>query len=149
MLETNVAEQWLYAVLSADTVIAAIVGTRIYARQASQGVSTQLAPRPYIIYQSMSGADSQGIGTVRQMALPLYLVKVLCDNAPTQAVRTVADKIDDIVGKAVAQTISYGGFSWTISGRREQPFELTENATTTLNRIDHLGGLYRLRISQQ
>ena len=133
MAETLVAEQWLYTVLAADTALAAVVGTRIYAYIAPEG-----AAFPYVVYQNQAGRDIRGVGPLRIMANLLYVVKVVGQTNSFGALETAANRIDTVL-QAASGTPTRGT---VIACVREQPFALVESLDTGQYR--HLGGIYRL-----
>lgn len=134
MAETLVAEQWLYTVLSGDTALAAVVGTRIYADVAPAG-----ATFPYVVYQNQAGRDVRGVGPTRIMANLLYVVRgVNATTTYTGALETIANRIDAVL-QAASGTNTRGV---VIACVREQPFKLAESLDTGEYR--NLGGIYRL-----
>ena len=133
MAETLVAEQCLYSVLAADSQLAAIVGTRIYAYVAPQG-----AAFPFVVYQNQAGRDVRGVGPLRLMANLLYVVKVVAQTNSFTTLETAANRIDAVL-QAASGTPTRGT---VIACVREQPFALVESLETGQYR--HLGGIYRL-----
>ena len=133
MAETLVAEQWLYSVLAADSQLAAIVGTRIYAYVAPQG-----ATMPFVVYQNQAGRDVRGVGPLRLMANMLYVVKVVAQTNTFGTLETAANRIDAVLQAASGSNVR----GTVIACVREQPFSLVESLETGQYR--HLGGIYRL-----
>ncbi len=131
--ETLVAEQWLYTVLSTDSQLAAVVGTRIYAY-----IAPENATFPYVVYQNQAGRDVRGVGPLRIMANLLYVVKVVGQTNTFGALETAANRIDAVL-QAASGTPTRGT---VIACVREQPFALVESLDTGQYR--HLGGIYRL-----
>jgi hypothetical protein len=132
------AQAWLYSALTGDAELAAVVEERVYHAQAPEG-----ATFPLVIFTMMSEADVQGVGTARILANPLFQVKVVTKGAPDADARTVADRIDEVVGKAVRQVQG----SHTISARREGAISYVEQQPQSGAVFHHNGGLYRLYIS--
>jgi len=129
-------ERWLANVLAADVQIAAAVGNRVYHDQAPEG-----AMHPFVLFNYQAGRDVNGVGTCRVMARALYQVKVIARDALNDATRLAADRIDEIVGKAVrAQHPSDN--SLIFNGRRESPISYTEPERDSSRTFRHLGGLY-------
>ena len=133
MAETLVAEQWLYSVLAADSQLAAIVGTRIYAYVAPQG-----ATMPFVVYQNQAGRDVRGVGPLRLMANLLYVVKVVAQTNSFATLETAANRIDVVLQAASGTNVR----GTVIACVREQPFSLVES--TNEGQFRHLGGIYRL-----
>jgi hypothetical protein len=133
MAETLVAEQWLYTVLSGDTALAAVVGTRIYAYIAPEG-----AAMPYVVYQNQAGRDVRGVGPLRIMANLLYVVKVIGATNSFGTLEVAANRIDAVLQAASGTNVR----GTVIACVREQPFALVESLESGQYR--HLGGIYRL-----
>jgi hypothetical protein len=139
------AEAYLFAKLSGDAALAAIVGARIYRQVApDKDPATGLTPAyPLIAFHRQGGIDTIGPGATRIFAKPLYLVRVLGEAGGIAALRAAADRIDAVLTDTTPETITVGGVAYAISGCcREQPFDMTEFVEG--RRIEHLGGLYRI-----
>lgn len=143
MNELPAAENWLHDKLAGDAEIASIVLDRIY-----KYALPQSPIYPLITYSLASDTDFQGLGTVRIITRPLYLVKVISKNAPSSLVNLAADRIDEIVGKTTKDTfISTAGDVFAVSSRREAAVQFTERDPSVAGTIYfHLGGLYRLEV---
>jgi hypothetical protein len=141
--ELPAAENWLHDKLAGDAEIASIVLDRIY-----KYALPQSPIYPLITYSLASDTDFQGLGTVRIITRPLYLVKVISKNAPSSLVNLAADRIDEIVGKTTKDTfISTAGDMFAVSSRREAAVQFTERDSSVAGTIYfHLGGLYRLEV---
>lgn len=137
MNELSRANKWIYGKLAANATITGIVATRIYARKAPKD-----AAYPLIVFNFQGASDSQGVGTARVLTRPLYQVKVICKNNPDDTVYTVADEIDELIGKGIHELQS----DVRISSRREAPLEYIEDTPNSDKSFFHLGGLYRLSI---
>ena len=145
MNELPAAENWLHDKLASDGEIASVVGTKIYKYALPQGLTN---PYPCILYSLASDSDFQGLGTVRILTRPLYLVKVISRGSPSSLVNLAADRIDEIVGKTTKDTfISTAGDMFAVSSRREAAVQFMERDPAVAgNLYFHLGGLYRLEV---
>lgn len=139
MNELSRANKWIYARLSGDATITGIVSTRIYARKAPKD-----ATYPLIVYNYQAGTDAQGVGTARVLTQTVFQVKVICKGKPDADVHTVADQIDELIGKGIHELQN----DVRISSRRESPIEFEEDTPNSDKSFYHLGGLYRLHIHE-
>ena len=137
MHEIGRAQKWIYDKLSGDTDVAEAIGTRIYADQAPED-----AADPYIVFSLQGGFDTRGVGTVRVQTNPVFQIKVVCAGAPTDTVRLLADRIDELFQEAVTEPSE----DLVFSSRREQPIHYVESQPDSASRWTHTGGLYRLVI---
>lgn len=137
MNESPICEHWLYQVLSTDPQIQSALGNRIFS-----GAIPQKVEFPYCFFFLQSGMDVQGLGTVRTKARLLYAIRVIERGRMSEGAILAANRIDEIVGKAV-QVVHMG---LEISGRREQPLRYTDFEGDI--RFDHLGGVYALEVYQ-
>lgn len=143
MNELPAIENWLHDKLVADTEVFSVVSDNVYKYALPQ------KPRyPCIVYSLASGFDFQGLGTVRILMRPLYLVKVVSRGVPTSLVNLCADRVDELIGKAVRETfISTAGDQFAISARRETAVQFVERDPALEGSLYfHLGGLYRMEV---
>lgn len=140
--EIQEAKKWIYDSLHNNADIATLVGTRIYMDYAPQTPASRVYP--YILYNLMGGTDSDGLGTVRVLTLPLFQVRVVTDGRPDGNARKIDKRIDDVLQNAVYQPS--GDYFFT--ARREQPIDRPEFDTATNKQYHNLGGLYRLAIGR-
>ena len=143
MNELPAAENWLHDKLAGDGEIASVVGARIY-----KYALPQSPIYPLVVYSLASDSDFQGLGTVRILTRPLYLVKVISRGAPSSLVNLAADRVDEIVGKTTKDTfISTAGDMFAVSSRREAAVQFMERDPAVAGTLYfHLGGLYRLEV---
>lgn len=143
MNELPAAENWIHDKLASDSEIASVVGGRIY-----KYALPQSPIYPLIVYSLASDSDFQGLGTVRIITRPLYLIKVISRGSPTSLVNLAADRVDEIVGKTTKDTfISTAGDMFAVSSRREAAVQFMERDPVAAGTIYfHLGGLYRLDV---
>ncbi len=133
MSELSAADRWLSTVLSGDVALRALV-SGVYDTKAPQGTA-----RPYVLFSLHApSADITVIGNIRIGNRPLYLVRAVCDGPSWTPVRTIADRIDELLHGASGSNVDgiiYGCV-------REQPFKALE----TVEGKDYcwLGGYYRL-----
>jgi len=141
--ELPAIENWLHDKLVADGEIFSVVGESVYKYALPQ------KPRyPCIVYSLASDFDFQGLGTVRILTRPQYLVKVVSRGTPTTLVNLCADRIDELVGKSVRETFtSTAGDMFAISARREAAVQFVERDPALEGSLYfHLGGLYRMEV---
>lgn len=143
MNELPAAENWIHDKLASDSEIASIVIDRIY-----KYALPQSPIYPLIVYSLASDSDFQGLGTVRIITRPLYLIKVISRGAPSSLVNLAADRIDEIVGKTTKDTFtSTAGDAFAVSSRREAAVQFMERDPAAAGTLYfHLGGLYRLDV---
>lgn len=143
MNELPAIENWLHDKLVADTEVFSVVEDRVYKYGLPQ------KPRyPCIVYSLASGFDFQGLGTVRILTRPLYLVKVVSRGTPTTLVNLCADRVDELIGKAVREIlVSTAGDVFALSARRESAVQFVERDSALEGSLYfHLGGLYRMEV---
>lgn len=133
MIELPRIEQWLYATLSADAELVALVGSRIHAYEAPQGTAM-----PFVIYSYQGGHDVRGVGPGRIMVSALYQVKVVGQGTSVVGLAPIADRLDALL-QAASGTVTDGAV-WACV--REQPLAYPETDNGVQYR--HLGGLYRV-----
>ena len=146
MNELHAIDNWLHDKLATDGEIFSVVSNRVYKFALPEPPTVA---KPAIVYSLASATDFQGLGTVRILARPLYLVKVVSRGAPTPLVNLAADRIDELIGKTVRDTtVSSASDMYAISARREAAVQFTERDTVVPSNIYfHLGGLYRMEVS--
>ena len=139
MNEIQRAEKWIYDKLSGAASVTAAVSTRIY----GEAGAPERAAFPYALFNLQTGGnDVRGNNTVRLMSAPLFQIKIVTDGAPTSAVRTAVDALDDLFQEAVTE-VSEG---FVFSSRREFPIKYPERKVDSAGYFTHYGGAYRLFI---
>jgi hypothetical protein len=133
-LDFSITEKWLDDTLSADSVIAGLIGNRVYLTQAPQGI-----PMPYIVVVFQGGPDVNTFGS-RALAQPLMLVKGVGKHSDLPALRVLADRID-----ALLQDTRVVVSGYQIRVQREAPVAYPEFNEGLEFR--HLGGMYRCWVS--
>lgn len=126
-------EKWLYSALTGDPTISSAIGSRVFGAIAPQGTAF-----PFVAFSFQAGIDRQGPGTNRTQLQAVFQVKVISQGPPDATARTVADRIDEVVGKAVHVPLD----GYLFSGRRETPIRFVEAVGDI--RFHHVGGLYRI-----
>lgn len=134
-------DRWIYEALASDNQIAAIVGDRIYRDQAPEA-----AAYPFLIFSFSDGEAINGMGTCRVMTRARYLVKVVNLDSIDSNARTLADRIDEIIGTATRAVHSQDS-TIRFSARLESPISYTEAAANSGRNYRHLGGLYTIEAS--
>lgn len=133
-LETTIVEAWLYQLLTADTAIAALIGSAVYSSVAPQG-----APKLYIVLGYQGGSDENAIGT-RALAQPLYQVKAVGRHSDIATLRALADRIDALLQDTRVVTAGY-----QIRVQREGIIRNPEFDEGV--EYQNLGGMYRCWVS--
>lgn len=131
--ETTIIDEWLYATLTADAQVAAIVGNRVY-----NTVAPREATFPCIVFQHQASTDVAGVGALRIMVNALYVVRGIVEGRSFH--RSLASAIDAAIHRKDA--ILSGGE--VLSCTREEPFSLAEDVDGAEYR--HLGGIYRIYV---
>jgi hypothetical protein len=133
-------DRWIYQVLTADAQLAGLVGTRIYADLAPQGVTGEV-----VIFAFLGGADKfQTLNSDSRSTNAIYLVRAIAQSSSYDAVRSAADRID-----ALLQVPTQGSLvdDVLITGvRREQPHQRKDLANGVP--YVYLGGFYRILYQQ-
>ncbi len=92
----------LYDLLSADTAVAALVGTRIYPKKAPQGVA-----RPYVVYHKTTRRPSQTL-TGYSIARGIWQIDAWAESFDTaETIGTAIEgALDGFRGDAGSQTLA-------------------------------------------
>lgn len=142
--EISRARKWIVDALKADATLVALIGgasaARIYF-----GMAPENAVMPYVLFNLQASSDVQGFCLPRVAARLTFQVKVVCDGPPTTGVRTIADRVDLVLGQAVTQVSE----SYVFSGRRTQAIEYVERKPDSSGYFTHTGGLYGLLVHPQ
>lgn len=132
-------DQWIYGVLSADTQLAGLVGTRIYG-----DLAPQQATMPFVLFSFLGGADRFVTLTARSTNA-IYLIRGVAQSSSFSEVEAIGDRIDVAIrvpnqGSLVRDTL-------ITSVVREQPHQRKdlENGVPYV----YLGGFYRIRYQPQ
>lgn len=140
MIESTVAEEWLYETLAGDAAVMESIGNdagRIVSYVAPEGT-----PEPFIVFQPepQSEPDANTMNGYRIMASWLYIVKAVARGTSVQVVKPVADALDAALhGKSGAVQ---GG--QVLKCVREQGVSYVEYDRGVS--YYHLGGLYRIYV---
>lgn len=135
MIESLVADEWIYETLTGDTTLMALVA----------GVYDSLVPpsvplsSTVVLFSFQASTDYFGVGSHRVMADNVYLVRAVAQSASYATVQAAADRIDALLHQVNNQTLDNG---LMISCWRESIFKLAETAQGVQYR--HLGGMYRV-----
>lgn len=135
-VESDAAEQWLYATLSGDSTLTALLAspTAIYAEVAPEG-----AAFPCVVYAQMAATDVMVVGAHRIFTNALYLVKAVGQGASYGPLKAIAARVDALLHRGAAAATA-DGTTW--GSYRERPFRLAEVSNGIQYRSS--GGLYRL-----
>lgn len=133
-------ERWIYNALISDAQAAAVIADRVFSDQAPEG-----AAYPFVVFNFQFGEDVNGVGACRVLSKSTYQVKVIAREDDDNT-RLVADRIDEVIGKAKAAQHPSDS-SLKFSGRRQSPIRYTEPGRDSSRRFRHLGGLYEITAS--
>lgn len=139
-----VAKAWLYATLTGDATLTALLGaaTAIYDRKA--GVP-QGAPTPHIVYELTMAEDVLGVaGEAIMVHSDATVLAVGADGPRGQlsytALRAIAARIQTLLHRAAPTTNAHGTMSSCV---REMPLEDSEPGPGE-NLTPYAGGVYRI-----
>lgn len=136
--ELHTAATFLYATLSADVTLAALVPGGIHDSHAPLASDADQEPDAVVVFSYQSGQDVMVTDGERILVRPLYLVRAI---APGNAYPTLASaRLDYLLQDSGAG----GGGTGVVSCVREAPFRLAEVDGDSHWR--HAGGLYRLHV---
>ncbi len=135
MIETVRIEQWLYALLSGDSLLSTLVGGRIYSYVAPQGAPP---PWPLVVYSYQGGYDVRGVGPARIMVSAVYQIKAIGQGQSFAPLQPVADRLDALLQGASGSVLD----GQVLMCVREQPVAYVEISAGVPYR--HLGGLWRM-----
>ncbi len=133
MIEILRIDQWLYATLSGDVTLMALV-SGVHNALAAQG-----AALPYVVFNFQGGGDVRGVGPTRIMTSALYQVKAVGSGASYAPLKSAVDRIDTLL-QGASGSVTDG---WIYSCVREQPIAYVET-TAGGAQFRHLGGFYRI-----
>lgn len=133
--EIVLVDKWLYGVLSADSMLAGLVSTRIYSYLTPTG-----AGFPSIVYAYQGSMDVVAVGGIRIMNSGMYLVKAITqDNSMVGAAKSIADRIDALLHGQQFGVVT-GGI--VLACVREYPIAYVEYLNGL--RYNHCGGIFRV-----
>ncbi|HLZ64388.1 MAG TPA: hypothetical protein VKR06_46250 [Ktedonosporobacter sp.] len=135
--EVMLGIEYLYAALSVDSALTALVPGGVWRGLADPGTAT-----PFIVIAHQAGTDSIAFGAVRALTSMLYQAKVVGPANNSADLATAAARLDTLITTAVPIGISGGLIK---SCYREQPLLVDE--TVTGEKWANIGGLYRIRVS--
>lgn len=84
--------QWMYSTLSTDPTITSVVGTRIYAEQAPQGVTF-----PLVLFAHIGNVDVAHAFGNQRLAKVIYLVRAVAQGSSVNPIKSVADRFDPLL----------------------------------------------------
>ena len=131
--ELPTVEQWIFETLTHDPTITSLVGNRVFVDHAPK-----TAEYPFIKFESLWANDVRGIGAIRIMTKPMYLIRAIDHNTSLLALKQVADRIDILFHANLGGDVSLG----VMASERINPFTLTEEDGGEV--FKHLGGQYRI-----
>ena len=132
-METLTVDKWLYAKLTGDATLMALVQA-VYNTRVPQD-----APLPYVLFREQTARDVRGMGPVRIWADTRFLVRVVAETRSwLGSLETAANRIDVLLDCA-SGTVTGGQVFVCV---REEPFRLVESVQSREWR--HLGGVYRM-----
>jgi hypothetical protein len=134
MNELSAIESALLDSLGNDTVLAGMVGDRIYSEIAPQGVAC-----PYLVFTHRTGRDTKAVNKKRLLTQANYVIKVVSSGQTYSGITEIAERMDTILEQA--RPVVDGQ---RVIFTREQPIGYAETSNGMLFR--HLGGLYQVTI---
>jgi hypothetical protein len=138
VIETvEIAEEWLYATLSADGTLAGLVGDRI-----TGTLSPELLVMPYVTFLMQSSRDVSAVGGIRISTDNLYLVKAVGQTSTWDDLKPIASRIDYLIHRPGSVMVEGTGSLTCTRERVHQMAEVDEGL-----QYRHLGGVYRIRAS--
>lgn len=133
-LETaDVIEPWLWATLTSDPQLTALVGGNIINAAADQG------DPPYVVFNLVSARDVRGVGTTRVQVDCIYQVKAVVAGSSFDAAAAIARRV--FVLLETPQTVSTPAGALTCTREQIVQFPDTQDGA----QYRHVGGLFRLR----
>lgn len=133
MIESLRVDQWLFQILSNDSILRNFVNDRIYGY-----LAPQKSDLPFIIFSKQSGVDIRGVGPSRIMSDLLYQVKVVDYGRSPQKSKNIGDRLDVLL-QGASGTLNDGTILMCV---REQIIEYIEFVDGIP--LHHLGGLWRI-----
>src|ERR1700733_609293 len=96
--ETSIVAQYLYALLSGSSELTAQVGLRIYDTDVPEPPMGSTEPLyPCVVFQQQASSDTIGMGAVRIMSTPLWIVQVLVEDQLYSAAGMIYALVDQIL----------------------------------------------------
>jgi hypothetical protein len=150
MDEIFACDKFIYAQLSGDDALTALVEDRIFRSRAPRSDAGNPASVPYVIFEFTSGRDTSpmGRGAPRIASQPEYLVKAVTSEESSFSVAAeIADAIDEVMQIAEG-TVEYGGKAFVVRSQgRSSPVSYPEDSDGI--EYQHQGGLYTLWINEE
>jgi hypothetical protein len=150
--ESIAADQWIYSLLKADSLLTAQIGgataPRIYIDQAPQGLPNGIFP--YVLLQMQSAVDLMWVGPRRVWSDMLYLVRGVHETTQySGTLATIDERIDALLhakpdpgGPAAANAY---GIIWACTGERLFRLPEVQNGRN----FRHFGRIYRIYASKE
>lgn len=143
MIETYVAERWLFETLSASSALEELIDDRIYSGLAPEGRTS-----PFVLFQFVPSASDMNIGQSERGATFLeYLVEGIRDGESLDIPHQIAAEID-LALHDQRQSVNYGTVMdpviWRIDCIRIRPHQMV--VYDRPEKVCHSGGFYRLII---
>lgn len=145
MNELAPANAFLDTLLKEDTLLAAEVGTRIYADSAPEP-NPEEAVYPLVLYNFMAATDVKALGARRIYTNPLYQVRAE-GRAGYGGITAAANRIDAVLDGARSVEITIDSVVYVIDCVRERPVQLPPEIGPGGRKYVARGGLYRLYIA--
>ena len=138
MIETAVAEQWLYERLTGDSTLMGYLGNdpaRVVGYLAPEGT-----PEPFVVFQHQASSDVMVVNGERIWSDLVYLVKTIDKGESFAQAWDIAGRIDDVLHEAAG--ISSSGE--VLACVRERLISYVEHDGKEMFR--HAGGVYRMYV---
>ena len=136
MSEILVASEFIYQKLTSDSIIASLVGNRVYYGQGGSESSF-----PFILYYVyIPREDVVTVSGIRIMAEMDFVVKAITNETSIKTISDIDERVDQILHRA-SGTVSNGVVESCV---RVNPFAYNESSDGITYR--HVGGVYRMQI---
>lgn len=142
MIETGLAELYLYGRLHGDATLLGLATGGVH-----RGVAPEGQPMPYVVYSYHGGAggsgagDVEAVGAIRVMVVAPYVVKAVGLNTDGN-LQGIADRIDALLHDTVG-TVTGGR---VLACARDDVVQYLETKNGVNYR--HLGGIYVLSVQE-
>ena len=136
MIETAVAEQWLYERLTGDSTLMGLLGndpSRVVGYLAPEGT-----PEPFVVFQHQASSDMMVVNGQRIWSNLVYVVKVVDRGESFSQAWDIAQRVDAVLHRA-SGTVSTGEVLECV---RERLIAYVEHDGKEMYR--HVGGVYRI-----
>jgi hypothetical protein len=137
--ESAIIATYLYATLSASGALAGMISSRIYDTDVPEPLGT-VSFFPCVVFQEQAASDVVGMGGVRIMVNPVWVVKVIVDDDTYQNAGTIYALVDQLLHGSKGSTSAGEIFSCVRENDQIRFSEQKEGG----GYYRHRGGAYRI-----